>query len=239
MTESEETRAGEGSAAMEDVRPGDGDDGAVDGRLAEMREMIAALGGREGIERLVALRDKAEDDEAAAALAAGDLEKARAVLREAAESRVQARLAELEDRLEAAEAERDRLVADMRAAAVEQAVREAAAQAEVDPDMVPFLLEHVRDRLTLRDGRVVAADGGDSARGAAEVIADMRRDGSLPAAFFRVGSGGGAPGSGGGPAGVANPWAPESYNLTRQGELLRSNPALARSLAGEAGVTLA
>ena len=35
-----------------------------------------------------------------------------------------------------------------------------------------------------------------------------------------------------------NPFKPESYNLTKQGELLKTNPELAKKLASEAGIKL-
>ena len=40
----------------------------------------------------------------------------------------------------------------------------------------------------------------------------------------------------GGAGGDANPFAKETYNLTRQGELLRSNPEQAKAMAAAAGV---
>lgn len=39
-------------------------------------------------------------------------------------------------------------------------------------------------------------------------------------------------------AGTANPFAKETFNLTKQGELLKSNPEQAKALAAAAGVTL-
>ena len=42
----------------------------------------------------------------------------------------------------------------------------------------------------------------------------------------------------GGAGGVSNPFAKETYNLTKQGELLRSNPEQARAMAAAAGVTI-
>lgn len=42
----------------------------------------------------------------------------------------------------------------------------------------------------------------------------------------------------GGASGNTNPFAKETYNLTKQGELLKSNPEQARAMAAEAGVTI-
>lgn len=51
-----------------------------------------------------------------------------------------------------------------------------------------------------------------------------------------AGAKGGKPGTGaqGGP----NPWKTESFNMTKQGELFRSDPTLARQLAAQAGVKI-
>lgn len=46
-----------------------------------------------------------------------------------------------------------------------------------------------------------------------------------------------APNGGGAPAG-SNPFKKETFNLTKQGELFKSNPEQAKALAAEAGVTL-
>lgn len=43
---------------------------------------------------------------------------------------------------------------------------------------------------------------------------------------------------GGSGAGATNPFAKETFNLTKQGELLRNNPEQARAMAAAAGVTL-
>lgn len=52
-------------------------------------------------------------------------------------------------------------------------------------------------------------------------------------------SGGGASGGkGAGGGDGANPWAKDSFNLTKQSELYSTNPTQARALAAEAGVTL-
>ncbi len=150
----------------------------------------------------------------------------------------------LSQRLAEVEAAYEALVAEHHQNLIHGAVREAALGAGVDPAMLPFLVDHVAGRLSVHDGTVVALDESgamatDEAgqpRSVAEVLADMRRNGTVPAPFFRGAGGGGAPGSGEPAApGLANPWAAESFNLTRQGELMRQNPQLARVLAQQAG----
>lgn len=46
------------------------------------------------------------------------------------------------------------------------------------------------------------------------------------------------PQGGTGGAGTANPFAKETFNLTKQGELLKSNPEQAKAMAAAAGVTI-
>ena len=43
---------------------------------------------------------------------------------------------------------------------------------------------------------------------------------------------------GGSGSGETNPFAKETYNLTKQGELFKSNPEQAKAMAAAAGVTL-
>ena len=44
--------------------------------------------------------------------------------------------------------------------------------------------------------------------------------------------------AGGGTPINKNPWSKESFNLTEQGKLIKSNPAQAKELAAAAGITL-
>lgn len=57
----------------------------------------------------------------------------------------------------------------------------------------------------------------------------FKRDENKPPYHPNGGSGGGA---------AANPFAKETFNLTKQGELLKSNPEQARAMAAAAGVTI-
>ena len=63
---------------------------------------------------------------------------------------------------------------------------------------------------------------------------------SAPHLFKANNPGGGYnPAAGGaGSAGATNPWKKETYNLTEQGKILRSDPVQAKQLASAAGVTL-
>ncbi len=59
--------------------------------------------------------------------------------------------------------------------------------------------------------------------------------------LFAPSQGGGSQGNAGKPSptgGDANPWKKESFNLTKQGAIFKENPAKAKELAAQAGVTL-
>jgi hypothetical protein len=56
--------------------------------------------------------------------------------------------------------------------------------------------------------------------------------------YIAKATGGGAGGGGGTPPITNNPWAKETRNLTRQQELIQTNPARAKQLAAAAGETL-
>ena len=63
---------------------------------------------------------------------------------------------------------------------------------------------------------------------------------SAPHLFKSNGQGGYNPAAGGAGSagGVANPWKKESFNLTEQDKILKTDQTLARQLAAAAGVTL-
>ena len=50
--------------------------------------------------------------------------------------------------------------------------------------------------------------------------------------------GGGANGSGTGKVSGDNPWLKENFNLTKQGQIMKDDPSLAKRLSGEAGIVL-
>lgn len=75
----------------------------------------------------------------------------------------------------------------------------------------------------------------------ADFVGEWAKSDTGKAFVLNGGSGGGAGGSGGGNGGgggEANPWDPKSRNLTRQGELLRTDRAKAVQMAAQHGVKL-
>lgn len=132
----------------------------------------------------------------------------------------------------------------------DNAVRTAMLDAITKADGIPQLLEpliRAQVRFDEKEGVIVVdgdgnprlKDGSGKALGIEELIAELKANELYSGAFKASGaSGGGAGGSarGGGGAGAQNPWKRESLNLTRQGEIAKSNPALAARLKAEAGV---
>lgn len=73
--------------------------------------------------------------------------------------------------------------------------------------------------------------------GVDDVIKPLKE--SSPHLFKSNGQGGGYnPSAGGSGAPGTNPWKKETYNLTEQGRILRSDPVQAKQLASAAGITL-
>lgn len=115
--------------------------------------------------------------------------------------------------------------ADMKELKVTNAIKVAIAGKVQDEDIVAGLVD--------REKLVVGKDG--SIAGLDEQIKALQEN---KAFLFKDSSPGGynpARGSGGG---VPNPFAKETFNLTKQGELLRSDPGQAKALAAAAGVTI-
>jgi hypothetical protein len=142
--------------------------------------------------------------------------------------------------------ERDRWAKQYQESTVRSAMLDAIAKADgISPLLEPLIRSQVR--FDEKEGVVVVdgdgnprlKDGSGKALGIEDLIAELKANELYSGAFKASGaSGGGAGGSarGGGGAGAQNPWKRESLNLTKQGEIAKSNPALAVRLKAEAGV---
>ncbi len=122
-----------------------------------------------------------------------------------------------------AEAERQRITVEL---------TRAAGSAGVIPQAVPQVVELLRDRFQVRDGRVVEVDPETdlvlgNVRDAVRRFLDTEGRHFRAVGFYRPVKAA---------QGVRNPWKPETFNLTEQGRLLREKPELARRLMAEAGV---
>lgn len=115
--------------------------------------------------------------------------------------------------------------ADIRELKLTNAIKVALAGKAQDEDIVAGLIN--REKLLLGDdGKVTGLE---------EQVQELQK--SKAFLFKPEGQAGYNPVSGGGD-GTTNPFAKETYNLTKQGELLRSSPEQARTLAAAAGVTI-
>ncbi len=114
---------------------------------------------------------------------------------------------------------------DMKELRLTSAIKAALAGKAQDEDIVAGLVD--REKLVVgKDGIIAGLDG---------QIKTLQE--SKPFLFKDSHPAGYNPAHGGG-EGMANPFAKETFNLTKQGELLRSSPEQAKALAAAAGVTL-
>ena len=133
---------------------------------------------------------------------------------------------------------------------VSNEVRAAMAKAGVDNQ--ELLMPHLRARVQIQksdegqlslvvvgeDGKPRSSGNGDGKNmSVLQLLDEMKADKVFAPAFPGSGaSGGGAGGGGkGGGADGANPWKKDSFNLTLQGQLLKSDPDKAARLRREAG----
>jgi hypothetical protein len=145
---------------------------------------------------------------------------------------LQKKIGALEVQLGEATAARAAIESKLSRRTMDDAVRTAANEARVKPEAIADVLTIAGLELQMSDsGEVVAADGQD-----VNQWLDARR-GTSPH-WWPTSRGAGAKGSGAGPVYTGeNPFAAGSFNLTRQGELLRSNPTMAKQLQ-ESAVTI-
>lgn len=132
---------------------------------------------------------------------------------------------------------------------IETAVATEAVKRGVRPEAMPDFLRRGREELKTVDGKTIAIgpDGGTRYNESGEpmTIGEWIASTEKSAPYFFVpnrgtggqGSGNGAQG-GSGSYNKPNPFKAESRNMTEQGTLIKTNPSLAKQLAGEAGVKL-
>src|SRR5688572_21833148 len=161
-------------------------------------------------------------------------------------ARVKAAVEPIEKRAVAAEQSAAKISERLADIEINRAAIVAATKMGLRPSAIPDLTLRARTVFRMADGKAAAfdADGRTPLYGA---------DGLTPLTLdewvaklvveaphlFESNSGGGA--SGGGSGGVVNsdnPWKRDSWNLTRQGKIVRQDPARARALAAAAGVKL-
>jgi hypothetical protein len=219
-------------------------DGVVSqAKLDEFRQNNIALTNQlkrfEGIDP-DAVRQLAEDKrklEEAQQLKAGEVEKV-------IEARLKNARAEWDKTHGVVVAERDTLHGRLSAIQIDQAVVNEATKRGLRPTAIPDITARARMTFKLVNGVPQAFDGeGQTAR--------MGKDGTTPMTLaewvdalvsdaphlFEANAGGGAAGSGGGAAGnrsVKNPFRKESWNLTEQMKIQKTDPQLAARLKAAA-----
>jgi hypothetical protein len=175
--------------------------------------------------------------EEAAQLKAGEVDKV-------IEARVKAARAEWDKQFTAVTGERDALHGRLTAIQIDQAVVTEATKRGLRPTAIPDLTSRARTNFKLVNGLPQAFEAdGQTAR--------MGKDGTSPMTLaewvdalvsdaphlFEANAGSGAAGSGGGAAGnrsAKNPFRKESWNLTEQMKIQKSDPALAARLKAAA-----
>lgn len=221
---------------------------------AEVEGLSSALGkeraARNEAEKKLKAFDGIEDPEKAreALRTVGNLDTEKRKTAEEMERQFEARLAPVKKQLEEAEAERDRLSTELYEERVTGFFLRSPFVGEklaIPPRAAAAMYGK---NFKLEDGKVVAYDahgnviyGEDGKPADPEMAiqrliqADPDRDRLLRGAP----GGSGSPADRGNEGGVANPWKKDTYNLTQQGKLILENPAQAKRLAAEAGITLA
>ena len=133
---------------------------------------------------------------------------------------------QIEDLQKANKEQKDAFDNQTKALRLDTAIKLAIADSAQDADIVSGLID--KNKLILgEDGKVT---------GLTEQVEALKKDkaflfkGPAPLPNYHPNGGGNPP--------VANPFKKESFNLTEQGRLLRSNPEQARAMAAEAGVTI-
>lgn len=229
----------------------DADDSEIKLRLDEFREnnkgllkQLDELKKRyEGIEpedvrKLADEKRKLEEAQALrAATSADEVEKV-------IENRVKGLKADWEKQVTALSTERDALNGRLTAIQIDQGVITSATKRGLRPTAIPDITARARIVFKLVEGSPRAFErDGQSIRYGKDGISPMTLDEWVDAQvaeaphLFESNAGGGAAGNGSGGAGnrsVSNPFRKESWNLTEQMRLLKSDPSLAARLQAAA-----
>jgi hypothetical protein len=225
----------------------DADDSEIKGKLDEFREnnkgllkQLDELKKRyEGIEPedVRKLADEKRKLEEAQQIKAGEVEGV-------IENRIKGLKADWEKQVTALSTERDALNGRLTAIQIDQGVITSATKRGLRPTAIPDITARARSVFKLVEGSPRAFErDGQSIRYGKDGISPMTLDEWVDAQvaeaphLFESNAGGGAAGNGSGGAGsrsVSNPFRKESWNLTEQMRLLKSDPSLAARLQAAA-----
>jgi hypothetical protein len=224
-------------------------DGAADkSKLDEFRaNNVALLKERDELKERFAgidpeeVRQLAEEKrrlEEAQALKAGEVEKV-------VEARVKALKGDFDKQLSSVTGERDALNARLSAIQIDQGVIAAATKRGLRPTAMPDITARARGAFKLVNGVPTAFEAdGQTVRAGKDGVTPMTLEEWLDAQvseaphLFEPNAGGGAAGNGSGGVGnknpVKNPFKRESWNLTEQMRLTKTDPSLAARLKAAA-----
>lgn len=175
---------------------------------------------------------------------AEELEEGKLLKKEGVESVVQQRLAKVtaehQRALDQVAAKAEKAEAELARVKVQVALTEPAQRAGLRPEAMPDLMMRANAVWQLKDGRLVAhgPDGGELYGTGGEYLTPAQWIDQLikdaPHLFGdNKGSGANGGSSGGGYAGP-NPWKPATRNLTKQMQIEKTNPDLAKRLRAAA-----
>lgn len=205
-----------------------------------LKQRVGLLGDRK-IEDVIPLLDKIPELEAAAA---GKLDEP--AIERIVEGRLNTKLAPVvreRDQLKAKVGELEGTVKEYstkeRTRTIHDQVRTAAVKAKMLPEAIEdalaladrtFEIEEGTDKVITKD-KIGVTPGLEPSAWLTDLI-DKKPH------WWGPTQGGGAGGGGGGGQADGNPFTAENWNLTKQGEIYRSNPAKATQLAQAAGTTV-
>jgi hypothetical protein len=161
------------------------------------------------------------------------------------EAALKTRLGPVQTQLEKERTRSKALEAQLSDLLIMQSAANAGRQKKIRPEAVEDLTERVKKVFRIQEGKVVATDAAGNAimnaSGEPLSVVEFVDDLATKAPhLFEASSGTGARGSGmtGNVTGFdgTNPFKKESWNMTRQGEIYKKNPALAARLKAEAGI---
>jgi hypothetical protein len=167
------------------------------------------------------------------------------------ETRLNATLKPVKDELDSEKAKNVALSTEISKLKINDAAVAAGVEYGIRPAAQIDLINRVSQYAKIEDGKVTIYDDKGEKRYSTnsanagnlltikEFVAEMAEKSShlfepSTGTAAKGGAGGGAPNGAEGP----NPWLKASRNLTRQAEMIKKNPARAKQLAAQAGITL-
>lgn len=197
------------------------------GAIKPLQNEVEALGGLEALKALRAAADKATADADAARLAALAKDGDKAAL----EEHYKKLLAERDDKI----SKRDQRLVDKEVEAqLTAAISAADGSAKL---LTPHMRSRIEAKLDANGDVVIVAKGsaGQTLDSISDLVTEFKASPDFAAAFKAHAASGGGGKQGAGAEGANNPFAKASRNVTKQMELIKNQPDIARKMAQAAG----